>query len=470
MNGHAGVHGAQEPRGNGGATGNCGATGHVAGAPEDAGVNEARSAPRPDLLLATGGTGGHIYPALAVAHEARARGLHVMLLGQRRGMEERLAAEAAVPFLGVSAGKWNRQRPDPRHAWRALKGVIEAVRLVRKVRPHRVVGFGGFASFPGCVAAVLNGIPLILHEGNAFPSRVNRWFSSRAALVVSAQPEALAHLRGARETTVVPFPVREQRVDRAQARASLGLPEHAVVTLVMGGSQGSLTLNRAVPEAFRDLAHDASTGATPTDARSAHTESSVAESTDIGPGDAEGADAERADATPTAAAARRPVHHVLHAAGPALVHEVRERANDLANYHVVPYVDAPTAWSAADLAITRSGVGTLSEAALHGVPLVMVPLPTSAEDHQLHNARAVAAAGAGTVVEQRAIEHLAEAWRALLDPDARAAAAAAALARSPAGAARRMVDAVLRVGTDPSAPTKTQPVAGPRVQKRTPTP
>lgn len=429
MSGDAGVHGAHDPRGNGGATG------HGAGAAEDAGVNEARSAPRPDLLLATGGTGGHIYPALAVAHEARVRGLHVMLLGQRRGMEERLAAEAAVPFLGVSAGKWNRQRPDPRHAWRALKGVIEAVRLVRKVRPYRVVGFGGFASFPGCVAAVLNGIPLILHEGNAFPSRVNRWFSARAALVVSAQPEALAHLRGARETTLVPFPVREQRVDRAQARASLGLPEHAVVTLVMGGSQGSLTLNRAVPEAFRDLAHDAST-----------------------------------DATPTAAAARRPVHHVLHAAGPALVHEVRERAKDLANYHVVPYADAPTAWSAADLAITRSGVGTLSEAALHGVPLVMVPLPTSAEDHQLHNARAVAAAGAGTVVEQRAIEHLAEAWRALLDPDARAAAAAAALARSPAGAARRMVDAVLRVGTDPSAPTKTQPVAGPRAQKRTPTP
>src|SRR5690606_4497247 len=113
------------------------------------------------------------------------------------------------------------------------------------------------------------------------------------------------------------------------------------------GSQGSLTLNRAVPEAFRRLSADAS-----------------------------------ADGGGT-----RPVHHVLHSAGPALVHEVRERTQGLEHYHVLPYVDAPTAWSAADLAITRSGVGTLSEAALHGVPLVMVPLPSSAEDHQLHNAR-----------------------------------------------------------------------------------
>lgn len=395
----------------------------------------AAGVPRLDLLLATGGTGGHVYPALAVAHEARSRGLRVMLLGQRGGMEERLAAEAAVPFVGVAAGKWHRGRPDPRQAWRALVGMVQAVRVVGRLRPRRVVGFGGFASFPGCVAAVVHRVPLVLHEGNAFPSRVNRWFARRAALVVSAQAEALPLLAGARASVVVPFPVREHRVERATARARLGLPQDAVVTLVMGGSQGSLTLNQAVPVAYRALGDLASR------------------------------------------VAGRP-HHVLHSAGPALLHDLQERCEGLEQYHTRPYLDAPTAWSAADLAITRAGVGTLSEAALHGVPLVMVPLPSSAEDHQLHNARAVASADAGEVVEQRDLRQLPHAWSDLLEPTRRASAAAAMRARSPEGAARRMVDALLEVGAERDTVAAGRRADGPAVdrgapppeQKRTPTP
>src|SRR5690606_8386514 len=147
---------------------------------------------------------------------------------------------------------------------------------------------------------------------------------------------------------VVPFPVREERLRREEARAALGLPQDAFVTFVMGGSQGSATLNREAPTAYRSL------GPTTPDGRE---------------------------------------HHVVHAAGPGRAGEVD--AAGLAKYHVHEFVDAVTAWSSADLAVTRSGVGTLSEAAFHGVPLVMVPLPSSAEDHQLHNARAAAAAGAG---------------------------------------------------------------------------
>ncbi len=352
-----------------------------------------------DLVLATGGTGGHVYPALAVAREALADGLSVVAIGAAGGIEERLSSEAGVGFVGVSAGKWHRGRPDPAQAVRAAAGVFQAVRALKRLRPRVVVGFGGFASFPGAAAALRLGVPLALHEGNAYPSVVNRWLARRAQLVVSAQEEALAHLAGVRRSLVVPFPVREARYERAAARAALGLPEDAVVTLVMGGSQGSATLNREVPSAFRRLVSEAA-------------------------GDAG--------------------HHVVHAAG--LGREAEVDASGLPTYSVRGYVDSAQAWSAADLAITRSGVGTLSEAAFHGVPLVMVPLPGSAEDHQLHNARAVMAAGAGLVVEEKDVSGLGGAWRSLLEPEARRAAAEAALSRTPAGAARRILCAVMELG------------------------
>ncbi|HZW28505.1 MAG TPA: UDP-N-acetylglucosamine--N-acetylmuramyl-(pentapeptide) pyrophosphoryl-undecaprenol N-acetylglucosamine transferase [Trueperaceae bacterium] len=359
------------------------------------------AAPRPgraDLVLATGGTGGHVFPALAVAREAEREGLAPVLLGARGGLEERLAAEAGVAFVGVNAGKWHRGRPSPAQALRAAAGLVEATLALKRLRPRVVVGFGGFASFPGAAAAARLRLPLVLHEGNAYPSAVNRWLSRRAALVVVAQEEALAHLKGVRRSVVVPFPVREERLPRDEARAALGLPPDAVVTLVMGGSQGSATLNREAPAAYRGMGPRAPCGRD---------------------------------------------HHVVHAAGRGRAAEVD--AGDLPGYHVHGFVDAATAWSAADLAVTRAGVGTLSEAAFHGVPLVMVPLPSSAEDHQLHNARAVAAAGAGVVVEEREVSGLGSAWRSLLEPRAREAAAAAAAGRTPAGAARRILCAVMEL-------------------------
>lgn len=350
----------------------------------------------PRFLFATGGSGGHIYPALAVAEQAQKAGIAVSFMGQQGGMEERLVPEAGYEFVGVSAGKWDRTRPDPRQALRAAGGLWSAVAQVRRTKPDLIVGFGGFASFPGCVAAAVTSTPLVLQEGNAFPSRVNRWFAPRARLVISTYAEALEHLRAKRHE-VIPFPIREKRMDRQEARAALGLPEGATVTLVMGGSQGSLVLNQLVPAAFELMS-----------------------------------------------ASERPV--VLHASGRRWEEQLNERTKQHGGYHVHGYVDAVAAWSAADLAITRSGVGTLSEAAFHGVPLVMVPLPSSAEDHQLFNARSVAAAGAGQVVEERELEQhpqrLSEVWLAALRPEWRQPAAAAARERSPEGAAARIVAAL----------------------------
>jgi UDP-N-acetylglucosamine--N-acetylmuramyl-(pentapeptide) pyrophosphoryl-undecaprenol N-acetylglucosamine transferase len=342
------------------------------------------------LLLAAGGSGGHVFPALALARVAREAGHEATLLGGSGGMEQRLAEADGVPFVGVATGKWDRQRPDPRQAWRAARGLRAAIATARRLRPDLVVGFGGFASFPGCVAAVVTGVPLLLHEGNAHPGRVTRWFASRAVAVALAMPEAADRLPRARRLDAVGFPVRERRVPRDDARTRLGLPVVGTVTLAMGGSQGSLALNRLLPELYRGL---------PVATRGS----------------------------------------VLHAAGERWEDELRDATRDLPDYRTTGFVDATLAWSAADLAIVRSGVSTLSEAAFHGVPVITVPLPTSADDHQRVNARAVADAGGGFAVEQDDPAGLADAWRALLDPERRRSAAAAIATRSPAGAAQRLL-------------------------------
>ncbi|HEX7003245.1 MAG TPA: undecaprenyldiphospho-muramoylpentapeptide beta-N-acetylglucosaminyltransferase [Trueperaceae bacterium] len=341
------------------------------------------------LLFATGGSGGHIYPALAVARAAAMRGLDVHLLGQAGGMEERLSAEAGLPFTGVASGKLDRQRPDPRALLRSIRGVAQAVAALRRLQPALVMGFGGFASFPGTAAAVLTGTRLVLHEQNAYPGLVTRVLAPFAHTVVLSQPATARRVR-ARRTVQLPYPVREERLERSEARRVLGLPQEGTLTLVMGGSQGSAALNAGVVAALKKLR-------------------------DL-----------------------RPI--VLHSTGPSHLEEARTATAGTANYIPRPYVDAKLAWSAADLAITRAGFGTLSEAAYFGVPLVMVPLPTAAENHQLHNARAFAERGAGVVLEQHRLEELPAVWREMLAEPRRNEAAVAAAKLSPAGAAARFAE------------------------------
>jgi UDP-N-acetylglucosamine--N-acetylmuramyl-(pentapeptide) pyrophosphoryl-undecaprenol N-acetylglucosamine transferase len=343
------------------------------------------------LVFATGGTGGHIYPALAVAREVIRRGYEVHLMGQAGGMEERLAAEADLPFVGVPSGKLDRQRPDPRQLLRSCAGVVVATRALRRLRPSLVMGFGGFASFPGCMAAVLTRTPLALHEQNAYPGLVTRLLAPFARKLVLSQPGSASRIR-ARDVEIIPYPVRERRVDRSEARRLLGLPEGSTLTLVMGGSQGSIALNEGVVNALEELRD------------------------------------------------MRPL--VLHSTGGAHLESVRAATAGLSNYLPRPYVDATLAWSAADLAITRAGTGTLSEAAYFGVPLVMVPLPTASENHQLHNARAFAQSGAGRVLEQDRLAELSAVWRELLDEDTRLVSAAAAARLTPAGATARFADLI----------------------------
>ncbi|MDQ3398188.1 MAG: undecaprenyldiphospho-muramoylpentapeptide beta-N-acetylglucosaminyltransferase [Deinococcota bacterium] len=368
------------------------------------------------VLFATGGSGGHIYPALAVATELQARGVEVAFIGQEGGMETSIVPQAGFSFYGVRAGKWDRFKPDPRQAWQALLGLLDAKRTVQRLEPGLVVGFGGFASFPGLVAALRLGVPIVMHEQNAFPGRVTRWLSSRAHLIATAQPEVSQRLPKAKGTVQVGLPVREVRVGKEEARRRLGLPQDGKLVFVMGGSQGSVFLNRELPKAYRALGGHGSTLT------------------------------------------------VLHSSGRRWQEELQNEVAGLDGYRVQGFVEAPLAWAAADLAITRAGATTLAEAAFYGVPLLMVPLPSAADDHQSYNARAVEAAGAGIVVPESQIETLAPTWRALLDDRVLVTASQAALGRSPQGAAAHMA----KLLTDVLATPSTQQAASLKMETREP--
>jgi len=347
----------------------------------------------PALWLATGGTGGHVFPALALASEAGAAGWSVTLLGGADGPEARWAHEAGVAFRGVAVGKLDRERPSPAALARALQGIGQATTLLRRARPDLLVGFGGFGSLPGVAAAALTRTPFALHETNAVPGLVTRAFARGARLVVLTQAVTGARLPRAR-TAVVPLPVRGRSVPRDEARAALGVPRDATLTLVLGGSQGSLYLNDAVPTVAARVQAD------------------------------------------------HPDLWLLQQTGERWLEATRERWGARPRTLLTGFVDAATAFSAADLAITRGGFGTLADAAYHGVPLVVVPLPTASEDHQRHNAEALAGDGAGLWAPQGDPDALERAWRALLEPARRARAAEAARARSPEHGAERLLEAL----------------------------
>lgn len=360
----------------------------------------------PDMakfVMATGGTGGHIYPAVATAQELIRRGHSAALLGQRGGMEQGAAERAGLEFHGVEAGKLARSgqgRPDPRELLRAAGGVVQARRWLARQRPRAVVGYGGFASLPGVLAAQSLGIPTALHEQNAHLGLTQRLAVGRARAVATAYDEVIGLPAG--KGVMVGMPVREERLSRDEAfgrlhAAGLKLDPERLTLLVMGGSQGSLALNEGVPPVLREV---------------------------ISGGTLHG----------------EPVQ-VLHSTGPRWLEAVAPGVADLPWYHTAGFVDAPAAWSVADLGITRAGTGTLAEAALHGVPLLMVPLPESAENHQLHNAQAVEKAGAGRLVPQGALtHHLGERVLECGLSGTRSEMREAARQRSPQGAAARLAD------------------------------
>ena len=204
------------------------------------------------ILLTGGGTGGHLFPALAVAEELRRRGHPVFYLGAEGGLEARLLPKTPIPHALIPAGKLDRSALRPQEAPKVLQGVLRAQALLRRLRPKAVLSTGGYAGFPGGMAASLLGIPLLLHEQNARLGLANRALAPLAKGLALSVPLALpAPL--ARKARVVGYPVREVRYPKDEAKRRLGFDPQRPLLLVLGGSQGSLELNERLPPVLKGL-------------------------------------------------------------------------------------------------------------------------------------------------------------------------------------------------------------------------
>ncbi|MDX1646215.1 MAG: undecaprenyldiphospho-muramoylpentapeptide beta-N-acetylglucosaminyltransferase [Longimicrobiales bacterium] len=320
----------------------------------------------PFVVMSGGGTGGHLYPALAIAdalREARPD-VRVLFLGARRGLEARVLPERGEEHLLLSVHGIDRRRPLA--SWRAVTGLISGmarvVRLFSSRRPDVVVVTGGYAGAPGGIVAGLMGIPLILQEQNSVPGAVTRLLTRFAARIHIAYPEAVQRLPAARGRCVVTGnPVRPpSSMDRRRAREAFGIPDDVILVFVTGGSQGSAAINQGVT-AF-----------------------------------VEGVSRGRL--------VRPPALHVLWSTGRAHFDTVEAALDDMGDpawVHALPYVDdMPAALSASDLAVSRAGAMTTAELVNQGLPSILVPLPTAAERHQTYNARALESAGAARLLPE----------------------------------------------------------------------
>lgn len=327
---------------------------------------------QPSVLIMAGGTGGHVFPALAVAERLRVHGATVTWMGTRRGLEAILVPKAGIPmeWIGVAGlrGKGLRQRLlMPIMLGRAL---WQAGAILRRLRPTVVLGMGGFASGPGGVMARLLGIPLVVHEQNAIAGLTNRWLARVAGRVFEAYPGGFP---ATRQAVTVGNPVRtaiagvpppkERFAHRREGKRRL---------LVLGGSQGALALNQLVPQALALLK-------------------------------------ER----------ERP--EVWHQAGGQL-HEAAEVAYREVGVtaQLTPFIENMVeAYAWADLVLCRAGALTIAELAAVGIGAVLVPFPFAVDDHQTANARFLEQDGAARVCQQADLtaERLATVLRELLsDP------------------------------------------------------
>ncbi len=338
------------------------------------------------VVLAGGGTAGHVEPAMAVADALSALDPQVRItaLGTRRGLETRLVPERGyqlelitpVPLPRKPSGDLVRL---PGRVWRAVR---ETRAVLDAVNADVVVGFGGYVALPAYLAARSRRIPVLIHEANASAGLANRVGARTANRILAAVPDS-----GLRGAEVVGVPVRaaitalDRAALRAEARAHFGFAQDARVLLVFGGSQGAVALNRAVSGAAADLAA-----------------AGVA---------------------------------VLHAHGPKNTLELRTPEPGEPPYVAVPYLDRmDLAYAAADLVISRSGAMTVAEVSAVGLPAIYVPLPIGNGEQRL-NALPVVNGGGGMLVADAALTPglVAKEVAALLTDPPRLAAMTAAAAR-----------------------------------------
>jgi UDP-N-acetylglucosamine--N-acetylmuramyl-(pentapeptide) pyrophosphoryl-undecaprenol N-acetylglucosamine transferase len=308
---------------------------------------------RGNVLIMAGGTGGHVFPALACAREFKARGYAVHWLGTPRGIENELvpAAELPLHLIQVSGLRGKGKLSLLKAPFQLIRALWQARRVMRELQPVCVLGMGGYVTGPGGLAARMNGAPLVIHEQNAVAGTANRSLVPFASRVCEAFPNTFGKGDKLRTTG---NPVREELFLETPRDTLAGRKPRL---LVLGGSLGAEPLNKLIPAALAKVAGEL-----------------------------------------------RP--QVFHQAGKQHDQVTAERYRQAAvEAEVAPFIkDMASAYAWADLVICRAGALTVSELAAAGLPSFLVPLPHAIDDHQTRNAEYLAKEGAAFLLPQHATD------------------------------------------------------------------
>ncbi|NLI90778.1 MAG: undecaprenyldiphospho-muramoylpentapeptide beta-N-acetylglucosaminyltransferase [Peptococcaceae bacterium] len=314
------------------------------------------------VIVTGGGTGGHIYPALAIAKGLidKHNDTEVLYVGTREGMEARLVPESGLPFKGISGKGLPRSFSFDtlKTAGLNFKALWEAKQVFKEFRPDLVVGTGGYVSGPVVLTAALFGIPTLLHEQNALPGKTNKLLSRVVKAVMLSFPESVEHFPVKEKIKVVGLPVREEigKINRKEAAAEFELDPEKRTILVTGGSRGALSINKAWLDVLQKLED-------------------------------------------------HPQIQIIWATGSAtfqtILEEMKSRKINWRkeNWKIREYIEnMPQALACADLCICRAGATTLAELSAAGKASILIPYPYAAENHQEYNAKAFKDEGAAFMI------------------------------------------------------------------------
>ena len=353
-----------------------------------------------NVVIACGGTGGHLFPGIAVAQQLRKQGHRPILLISRKEVDAEASSKYgdlefhSIPAIAKPA---TFSLKMPGFLWKLFTTYMSCKKLLRSEKADVVLGMGGFTSLPPCKAAHALGLRSYVHDSNAMPGKSNRLTARWCTKVLVGMQEAVQHFPGS-TCEVVGTPVRDEIRNlpiQTEARERLSLPAGKPVILVTGGSQGAKNLNSMLIEAAK------------------------------------------AD----------PGVHYLVIAGRLDYERVNGLAGGAPNITVLGFCsDMPAAYAAADGVIARSGASTLTELSIIGKATLLVPFPFAADDHQTHNARAFSTRGAAVLIQQADLttEKVHDfVHNTVLNPAAREAMENAMRALSRPDAAREIAEAIL---------------------------
>jgi len=307
------------------------------------------------IMIVAGGTGGHVFPGLAVATVLRARAQDVVWMGTHRGLEARLVPQAGIEIEWITV---TGLRGRGVLAWllapfRLVHAVVQALGAVRRRRPAAVLGMGGFVSGPGGIAAWLTGCPLLIHEQNTVAGAANRLLARLTKHIYEAFPESFP---GRCAAKLIGNPVRESILSLPAPAERFAARAGRRRVLVIGGSQGARALNTEVPAAIAQLPDDIQI-------------------------------------------------EVWHQAGAEIQAARANYAQATCELRLEEFIeDMAVAYAWADLVICRAGALTIAELTAAGIGAILIPYPHAADDHQSKNAASFAANGAGLVIAQSELD------------------------------------------------------------------